>query len=105
MTVLAPSAAAADVAATLIANAVDSDHAAIQRRPAQDMDPDNDLGPRLVTIEVPSLPQEAVDAALDRGARCAAEMLAQGLIAGALLCLQGETRTVGTIAIMDMSAP
>ena len=33
------------------------------------------------------------------------EMLAQGLIAGALLCLQGETRTVGTIAIMDMSAP
>ena len=105
VTVLAPSAAAADVAATLIANAVDSDHAAIRRRPAQDMDPDNDLGPRLVTIEVPPLPQATVDAALDRGARCATEMLAQDLIAGALLCLQGETRTVGTIAIMDMSAP
>lgn len=105
VTVVAASAAAADAAATLIANAVDCDHAAIRRRPAQDIAPDNDLGPRLVTIEVPPLPQEAVDAALDRGARCATEMLAQDLIAGALLCLQGETRTVGTITIMDMSAP
>ena len=105
VTVVAASAAAADAAATLIANAVDCEHAAIRRRPAQDMDPDNDLGPRLVTIEVPPLPQKAVDASLDRGARRATEMLAQDLIAGALLCLQGETRTVGTIAIMDMSAP
>jgi len=105
VTVLAPSAAAADVAATLIANAVDSDHAAIRRRPAQDMDPDNDLGPRLVTIEVPPLPKATVDAALNRGTGCAAEMLAQGLIVGALLCLQGQMWTAGTIAITDMSAP
>ena len=105
VTVVAAHAAAADAAATLIANAVDCDHAAIRRRPAQDMDPDNDLGPRLVTVEVPPLPQAAIKEALDSGAHCATEMLAQGLIAGALLCLQGETRTVGTIAIMDMSAP
>lgn len=105
VTVVAASAAAADAAATLIANSVDSDHAAIRRRPAQDMDPDNDLGLRLVTVEVPPLPRAAVEEALDRGAHCAVEMLAQGLIAGALLCLQGKTRTVGTIAIMNMSAP
>ena len=105
VTVIAPSAAAADAAATLIANAVDCDHATIRRRPAQDIDPDNDLGPRLVTVEVPPLPQASVEEALDRGARYAAKLLDQGLIAGALLCLQGEQRSLGTIAFMDMSAP
>lgn len=105
VTVVAPSTAAADAAATLIANAVDCDHAAIRRQPAQEIDPDNDLGPRLVTITVPPLPQASVEEALDRGALCATEMLSQDLIAGALLCLQAETRSVGTIAITDMSAP
>ena len=105
VTVLASSTAAADAAATLIANAVDCDHTAIQRRPAQDIDPDNDLGPRPVTVEVPPLPQVAVVEALDRGARYATALLSQGLIAGALLCLQGQTRTLGTIAFENMSAP
>ncbi len=105
VTVVAPSAAAADAAATLIANAVDCDHATIRRRPAQELDPDNDLGPRLVTIEVPPLPHAVVEEALDRGARYAAALLSQGLIAGALLCLQGETRPLGSIAFEDMSAP
>ena len=105
VTVLAPSTAAADAAATLIANAVDCDHAAIQRRPARDIDPESDLGMRLVTIEVPPLPKTVIDKALDAGAHSAAEMLAQGLIVGALLCLQGETRSLGSIAFRDMSAP
>ena len=35
-------AAAADAAATLIANAVDIDHPAIERRPARELDPDSD---------------------------------------------------------------
>src|SRR5262245_34056860 len=48
VTVLARNAATADVAATLIANAVDIDSPAIQRRPARDLDPDSDLGHRLV---------------------------------------------------------
>ncbi len=105
VTVLAPSTAAADVAATLIANAVDSDHTAIRRQPARDIDPESDLGPRPVTVEVPELPKATVQAALDRGARYATALLAEGLIAGALLCLHGERRPLGTIAIMDMSAP
>ena len=44
VTVLARRAAEADAAATLIANAVDLDHPAIQRRPASSLDPDSDLG-------------------------------------------------------------
>ena len=105
VTVLAPSAASADAAATLIANTVDCDHAAIQRRPARDIDPESDLASRLVTIEVPTLPKAVIDAAIDAGARSAAKMLAQGVIIGALLCLQGETRSLGSIAFRDMSAP
>ena len=42
-TVLAATAAAADAAATLIANAVNVEHPAIERRPARDLDPDSDL--------------------------------------------------------------
>ena len=53
VTVLAATAAEADVAATLIANAVDlPGHPAIRRQPAQDLQPDSDLGPRLVTTHV-----------------------------------------------------
>jgi uncharacterized protein len=45
VTVLAATAAAADAAATLIANAVDlPGHAAVRRAPACSLDPDSDLG-------------------------------------------------------------
>ena len=50
VTVLAKDAAAADAAATLIANAVDlPGHSAIIRQPANELSPDSDLGERLVT--------------------------------------------------------
>ena len=53
VTVLAASAALADAAATLIANAVDlPGHPAIERAPAFDLDPQSDLGERRVTVAV-----------------------------------------------------
>ena len=56
VTVLADSAAGADVAATLIAGAVDCPGAAgIHRRPAREIVPDSDLGSRPVTVGVPPL--------------------------------------------------
>ena len=48
VTVLAACAADADVAATLIANAVNVDSPAIVRIPARELDPDSDLGDRAV---------------------------------------------------------
>lgn len=90
VTVLARDAATADVAATLIANAVDIDHPAIVRRPARALDPDSDLGDRLVTLEVGDLPREAVLEALASGRARAAAYLARGLIVDAALMLQGE---------------
>jgi len=98
VTVLAADAAAADVAATLIANAVDLDHPAIARRPARALDPDSDLGQTPVTVAVEALPETAVQAALLAGVDTARAMRARGLIHGAVLMLQGRHCTVGGMA-------
>jgi ApbE superfamily uncharacterized protein (UPF0280 family) len=95
VTVLARNGADADVAATLIANAVDVDHPAIRRSPADQVRDDTDLGARPVTVTVGQLPPAAVDAALDAGRAAAAAMCARGLIHGAYLALQGHVRLVG----------
>ncbi len=95
VTVLASTAADADVAATLIANAVDVDHPAVRRVPAVDLEPDSDLGARPVTVDVGVLDPASIDAALERGADAARIMRARGRIVAAALTLRGETRTVG----------
>jgi uncharacterized protein len=95
VTVLAADAASADAAATVIANAVNAEHPAITRAPAATLDPDSDLGPRLVTTAVGALPPEVVAAALAAGEAVAEGLIQRGLIAGALLALQGETLAVG----------
>jgi uncharacterized protein len=97
VTVLARTAAQADAAATIIANAVDlPGHPAIQRCPADSLQPDSDLGPRLVTREVGALSAAEIAAARDAGAACARQCLAAGLIEAAALRLSGETVIVGT---------
>ena len=56
VTVLARTASQADAAATIIANAVDlPGHPAIVRCPANELQPDSDLGARLVTRDVGAL--------------------------------------------------
>lgn len=101
VTVLTHDAAAADVAATLIANAVDADHPAIHRAPAFSLDPDSDLGNRLVTTEVGRLPQTTVAEALDAGMTCAEDMRRRGLIHAALLRCQDQVRTVANIPSLE----
>lgn len=93
VTVLACSAAQADIAATLIANAVDLPlHPAIHRRPAHELSPDSDLGDRLVTIAVDALEPAEIDAALDAGAATARHFVASGRIEAAILYLAGSER-------------
>lgn len=92
VTVLAINAAAADAAATLIANAVDLPrHPAIQRAPASRLDPDSDLREKLVTLAVPPLAGEEVRQALAAGKKVAQAMIKRGLISAAALSLQGTT--------------
>lgn len=93
VTVLARTAAQADAAATIIANAVDlPGHPLILRRPANEIQPDNDLGGLLVTRSVGKLSHHEIAAALDAGATKARALLDSGLIEGAALHLQGVTR-------------
>jgi ApbE superfamily uncharacterized protein (UPF0280 family) len=93
VTVLAGTAAEADAAATLIANAVDlPDHPAIARRPALALAPDSDLGDRLVTTGVGALTRTDVDTALQRGLTLAEDFRRRGLIGAACLSLGGQTR-------------
>ncbi|HEY0525182.1 MAG TPA: UPF0280 family protein [Stellaceae bacterium] len=99
VTVLAADAAAADVAATLIGNAVDlGGHPAVRRARACDLDPDSDLGDRLVTVEVGPLTSAEIAQALDRGAAEAERMRRAGLIHGAVLVLRRCFRIVGDVA-------
>lgn len=101
VTVAAASAAAADAAATLIANAVDlPGHPAVRRVPAEEVDPDSDLGRRLVTVEVGRLTPAEVATALARGGATARQMRAAGLIAGATLSLAGESRIVAADTLL-----
>jgi ApbE superfamily uncharacterized protein (UPF0280 family) len=96
ITVLAKTAAQADAAATIIANAVDlPNHPAIIRRPACELQPDSDLGPRLVTRHVGELASNEIEQALAAGEARACELLAAGLIDAAALRLFGETLVVG----------
>ncbi len=96
VTVLAATGAAADVAATLIANAVDlPDHPAVQRTPANQVDPDSDLGGRLVVTDCGSLSSGDVATALNRGADIARRMKIARLISGAALFLQGRQCLIG----------
>ena len=95
VTVLACNAAVADGAATLIANAVNVDHPAIERVPANELDEDSDLGNRLVTTAVGQLEGDVVCEALDMGETVARTLVAKGLIRGVLMILQGASRAVG----------
>ena len=96
VTVLATSAAQADAAATLIANAVDlPGHPAIARRPADTIDPDSDLGSRAVVTGCGPLSPGDRATALDAGLHRARTFHANGQIIAAALCLGDDLRLFG----------
>jgi uncharacterized protein len=92
VTVLAATAALADAAATLIANAVNVDDARIVRSAANAVRDASDLGELPVTVHVPALPAPSVARALDAGAAFARSDIAVGRVFAAALCLQGQVR-------------
>ncbi len=103
---LARTAAKADAAATIIANAVDlPGHPGIVRCPANELQPDSDLGSRLVTRDVGTLKESEVDEALRAGMGRAQQLLVAGLIEGAALRLLGETAVVGATGIRTPALP
>jgi len=94
VTVLAKDAAAADAAATLIANAVNCSFEGIVRAPAEQLKDDSDLGDLLVTVDVPPLPAPVKTGALLRGRAEAERWRERGLIYAAAMFLQGAVDVV-----------
>ena len=105
VTVLATTAAQADVAATLVANAVDlPGHPAIIRQPANSLQHDTDLGHRLVVTRLGKLTKRETETALTNGERAAKTMLTQGHIYAAALFLNGQSRLVGATTALDLNS-
>jgi ApbE superfamily uncharacterized protein (UPF0280 family) len=106
VTVLARTAAEADAAATLVANAVDlPGHPAVARAPACSLQADTDLGDRLVTVAVGRLSAAETARALAAGAARAEAMVAGGVIAAAALFLNGEVRVAGALPVAKRLEP
>jgi uncharacterized protein len=91
VTVLAATAALADAAATVIANAVNVQDPRIVRKPANQIKDDTDLGGIAVTVDVPRLEPSVVQTALRAGLACALALQAEGLIWSAALVCQHQT--------------
>lgn len=104
VTVLAATAAEADAAATVIANAVNLDDARIERRPAAELKDDSDLGDLLVTVAVPPLPPEAVRAALAAGRAMAQRLWREGRLTDAALTCQGQLIRLHDDGVMMLPA-
>jgi ApbE superfamily uncharacterized protein (UPF0280 family) len=108
VTVLAATAAQADAAATVIANAVNptepDDRLGIERAPACSLKDNSDLGERLVTVQVPALPAGVVATAMQRGARIARQLQGLGLIHTAVLACQGQWHTVDAACALPQAA-
>jgi len=96
VSVIAGNGALADAAATMIANRIDlPGHHAITRQRANELQPDSDLGERLVTTGVGRLTIEETGKALNEGQKLAEQYIERGLIGGAMLVLGAHTRLVG----------
>jgi ApbE superfamily uncharacterized protein (UPF0280 family) len=95
VTVLAVDAATADAAATIIANHVNIDDPAVERRPACEVRDDSDLGDRLVTVNVGALCLDSIQAALAAGREVARTLVADRVIAHAMLSLAGHWMHTG----------
>lgn len=96
VTILAHDAASADVAATLVGNAVDlPGHPAIRRGPASAEDPDSDLGDRSVVREVGALVSGEIDAALEAGLLAYETITKSMPVMGVILFLSGRWRIAG----------
>jgi ApbE superfamily uncharacterized protein (UPF0280 family) len=104
VSVLASSAAQADAAATVIANAVDVEDPRIVRRPANQVKDESDLGSIAVTVDVPPLGVDAVNRALHAGRQRAETLRAAGLIDSCTLVCQGRLAYVGETALLPAPA-
>jgi len=104
VTILAATAAEADAAATVVANAVDVADPAIRRLPASQCKDDSDLGDLPVTVDVPPLAPAQVARALDAGLARARDLQRAGRIHAAILVCQQQCRVLQPPAVVHPPA-
>ncbi len=106
VTVLADTAAQADAAATLIANAVDlPGHPEILRARACELVPESDLGDRAVVIDVGPLSEAECAEALAPALALAQNFRQRGLIRAAYLALGDARATLADTHLQDTCLP
>jgi len=105
VTVLAATAAEADAAATVIANAVNVEDRGIHRLPANQCKDDSDLRDLLVTRDVEPLAPAQVHRALDAGVARATALQRMGLVVSAMLVCQGQWRLVQPLSSRATELP
>lgn len=105
VTVLAATAAQADAAATVIANAINVQDARIERVPACSLKDDSDLGSLPVTAAVPLLEADLIRAALRAGVARARHLQDVKLIWDAVLVCQGQVAHLHEDAGEALAAP
>jgi ApbE superfamily uncharacterized protein (UPF0280 family) len=103
VTALAATAAIADAAATVIANAVNVQDPRIVRVPANSLKDDADLGDILVTVDVPELSQTQIHDAMQHGLTQALLLKNKGLIISAVITCQGWVTSTETAICSRMS--
>ncbi len=89
-TVLSPTAAVSDSAATVIGNFTHVEDANIVKSLAEKIQPDTDIAGEWVTVEVGSLSQDKIEEALKNGLSKAVSICEKGWITGALIAIQGK---------------
>jgi uncharacterized protein len=97
VTVWAEDCATADAAATWIAARTALNSGKVSRAPARDLDPATDIPLLEVTREVGPLTPEEKRLALAAGLAEAGRLVTKGIIRGAFLSVQGETRRIGVL--------
>ncbi|MBT9369639.1 UPF0280 family protein [Rhizobium sp. CSW-27] len=106
VTILARTAAQADAAATIVANAVDlPGHPAVQRRPARCVVDDSDLGEQLVVTAVGCLSVGDAAQALEDGARMARRLQERDLLHSAALFLDRASCIVDALPLPSALLP
>ena len=95
VTVWAGDCTTADAAATWIAGRTDLNSGKVSRSPARELDPETDIPLLKVTREVGRLTLKEIKVALEAGLAEAGRLVAKGIIRGAFLSVQGETRWIG----------
>lgn len=88
---LGPTASLADAASTSLANATRIDSARVKMIMANDLYPDTDLDEEMVTQELGELKHQEIEEALSRGMVKAQQYIDQGVILGAIICVQDST--------------